>query len=240
VIGVNAWDGESLAAHYVVTPIRAALAGRELPAALSLNTATHPNYQRRGLFVRLAEATYAAAREQGIDHVIGVANANSTPGFLNKLAFRDLGRLDAVIGLGLPALGDGPPVTEASWRRVWSADELEWRLRNPAGDYRRQRAPHGAAVLSATVAIGVQAVLCMEEDPERCAAIERTVRAGAALGARLWIGRSRRIRPAAASMELPERFRRSPLNLIYRSLNNPAATPDAATVEFQAIDFDAF
>lgn len=240
IIGANAWDGPNLAAHYVVLPIRATMKGAPVQAALSLNTATHPNYQRRGLFVRLAEATYEMARVKGLHHIIGVANANSTPGFLTKLKFQDVGPLDAVMSLGMPTVGPSPDPSTISWRRAWQERDMAWRLRNPAMVYRSQKLGEHIAVLAPTGILGIQAVLVIEDDPARARIIREGLNTLLSIAPRLWIGLSRRIRPAAASLEVPERFRKSPLNLIFRPLQNADITLDKATVEFEAIDFDAY
>lgn len=240
IIGANAWDGSNLAAHYVVLPIRAAVKGTPVEAALSLNTATHPNYQRRGLFVRLAEATYDMARAKGLHHIIGVANANSTPGFLTKLKFQDVGPLSAVMSLGMPTVGPEPEPASVSWRRAWQERDLAWRLRNPATVYRSLQMGEHMAVLAPTGVLGIQAVLLIEDDAARARIIREGLGSLLSFAPRLWIGLSRRIRPAAASLDVPERFRKSPLNLIFRPLKDPGITLDKATVEFEAIDFDAY
>src|SRR5690349_12069268 len=87
-VGYDAWDGERLAAHYVCIPARAWVEGAQVPVLLSLNTATHPDYQGKGLFTKLASMTFEAGAAQGFDGVYGVANANSTPGFVRKLGFQ--------------------------------------------------------------------------------------------------------------------------------------------------------
>src|SRR3954466_9062440 len=110
VIGADAWDGERLAAHYVACPLEARIDGQVVKGLVSLNTATHPDYQGRGLFTKLAEAAYALGAEAGYRFVIGVATANSTPGFLRRLAFRDVGRLQAGVLARLPSRFADVPV----------------------------------------------------------------------------------------------------------------------------------
>src|SRR2546423_9840187 len=67
-VGVNAWDGETLAGHYVVIPAKVILFGKSTTALLSLHTAVHPDHRGKGLFVRLAERTYEAGAASGFDH----------------------------------------------------------------------------------------------------------------------------------------------------------------------------
>jgi GNAT superfamily N-acetyltransferase len=118
-VGFDAWDGERLAAHYVCVPARARVDGRLVPVLLSLNTATHPRLPGQGLFTKLAAMTFEAAGEAGFDGVYGVANANSTPGFIRKLGFQLVRPLDARSGWA--DLRHGRPGPAAlSFERSWS------------------------------------------------------------------------------------------------------------------------
>src|SRR5215467_4083405 len=67
VVGFNAYAGDELAAHYATIPVEATLDGAPARGLLSLNTATHPTHQGKGLFTRLAERTYARASELGYE-----------------------------------------------------------------------------------------------------------------------------------------------------------------------------
>ena len=87
IVGFNAYWGSELAAHYVTMPIDMCLFGEKKRGLLSLNTATHPKHQGKRLFTILAEKTFSWAKEHGYEYVIGVANANSTHGFLKHLGF---------------------------------------------------------------------------------------------------------------------------------------------------------
>ena len=101
VVGFNAIEGDRLAAHYVCVPMRVNIHGASMRVLLSLNTATHPDFQGQGLFTKLAERTYEAGTTDGFHAVYGVANANSTPGFLRKLAFDLISPLESKMGTGL-------------------------------------------------------------------------------------------------------------------------------------------
>ena len=50
VVGTDAFVGDDLAAHYATCPAPISVGGRGVKALLSLNTATHPDHQGRGLF----------------------------------------------------------------------------------------------------------------------------------------------------------------------------------------------
>lgn len=75
------------AAFYGVLPVVCALKGERFVIAQSADTITHPEHQRKGLFVQLAQKTYALAKEEGIHFLYGIPNSNSYPGFVGKLGW---------------------------------------------------------------------------------------------------------------------------------------------------------
>jgi GNAT superfamily N-acetyltransferase len=238
VVGADAWDGERLAAHYVTCPVEARIDGRVVRGLLSLNTATHPDYQGRGLFTRLAEAAYAAGAAAGYGFVIGVANANSTPGFLRKLAFQDAGRLQAGV---LPVLPRRFSEAAVQYQGAWRTDLLRWRLANPDGRYLAARFGDLLGVWARTHLPFVQ---CAALLPGEAAALDLGPRLGrgAPLAASLFLGLEPRINLGRQGfMAIPDRLRPSPLNLIWRALEDgvpKALTPGAVALNF--LDFDPY
>jgi GNAT superfamily N-acetyltransferase len=226
IVGWNAVapDG-SLAAHYVVQPIESRLGGVVERGALSFNTATHPAHQGKGLFTQLGQRTYASAAEEGCGHVVGVANANSTPGFTRKLGFALVRPLEARIGIALRAREE----RAASYERAWDAAGARWRALRPGARYR---------------SIGDTLYACASQPLVRAVLASGPAFAAVAdsrLGFRpidLWIG----LEPSGAppGFEIPMRFRPSPLNLIFLDLTQKGRALDPSTVRFRAVDFDAY
>ena len=130
-IGYDVMIGDQVIAHYAVIPFPAVINNQDCLACWSLNTATHPDYQGRGLFIKLANMTYQLAERMGFYAVVGIANNNSTPGFINKLNFQLFGQLKTKFGyfrnLMLPEKKTG--------HRKWTNDMLHWRLNNPSKKY---------------------------------------------------------------------------------------------------------
>jgi GNAT superfamily N-acetyltransferase len=235
-IGFNAYRGDELVAHYVTVPWDGALAGRPLRGVLSLNTATHPAHQGKGLFTKLAEATYAAAAAEGVAFVIGVANANSTPGFTRKLGFHLLAPLDVRVGVGRCPRDERHSSTFA---RSWSPALLAWRIAAPGARYTSAVWGGGRSVEAATTYPGMRAVLAAFQDPrlaEVCATLPE-----APARARVWMG----MNASAYSwpglyVRVPDRARPSPLNLIFRRLDAQGVVPEREALKFEAVDFDAY
>jgi hypothetical protein len=238
VVGMDAWEGERLAAHYVCVPAHARLFGRDCRVLLSLNTATHPDFQGKGLFTRLADQTYVAGATQGFDAVYGVANANSTPGFLKKLGFALVSPLEARVGVGridrnLP----DDQMRASAFHRRWDASSLGWRCANPARPYRIERIGEGA--LGASAATGKPGLRAWAELPA-IEGFDATSSASWSLRLHLGLRPAVRQRRGAAWIDLPGRLRASPLNLIFRGLREGVVVPASDAIYFGQLDFDAF
>jgi GNAT superfamily N-acetyltransferase len=240
-LGFDAWDGERLAAHYVCVPARAWVEGREAPVLLSLNTATHPDYQGKGLFTKLAAMTYEAGAAAGFDGVYGVANANSTPGFIRKLGFQLVRPLEARIGLGGLRHAEKPPAAALSFERAWSGDALRWRCANPHNPVFARAGAHGKLGFYAAASGHKLPAYAELDDARLFKAVAPLADAPPLSPLRLLIG----LAPNASARywnyaSIPMRLRPSPLNLIYRSFSPRVQVLDASRIAFSFLDFDAY
>ena len=234
VVGMDAWDGERLAAHYVTCPLEARIDGAVVKGLLSLNTATHPDSQGRGLFTTLAEAAYAqGVAATAMPFVIGVANANSTPGFVKRLGFQHVGRLHAGVLASLPRRF---APADVQYQGVWRDPLLAWRLANPAGRYAAARRDGLIAVWARTHLPFVRCAALLPDDGQ-------TLPPGAApLAASLFLGLEPRMSLGRQGfLAVPEAMRPSPLNLIWRPLS-PAVPAElrADAVALNFLDFDPY
>ena len=235
-IGFDAFEGDELAAHYVCIPALARINGRPEKTLLSLNTATHPRHQGKGLFTRLAEMTYQTAAEQGYCSVYGVANANSTPGFVRKLGFQLVQPLDAMAGLGSLSIDFEVAVRNAQFERVWTRDSLRWRCGNPFNKIAGVRRPGRVAFYAN--ALGPLLTAYAELSGDAWCEYEHGRRVSPL---HLFLG----LIPANSShfsgyAAIPKRLRPSPLNMIFRPLTNSASLLEPAHIFFSFLDFDAY
>lgn len=235
VIGFDAWDGDTLAAHYVCLPAQARFEGQTVRVLLSLNTATHPSYQGQGLFSQLAHMCYDAATALGFDAVYGVANANSTPGFIRKLGFQLVGPLEARIGFG-PLLRKDSQRT-ASFERHWSAAALAWRCANPNNPVQRRNGAQRSEFFAPSLSPLLPAIATLAHAPATPAVA--SVRWASPL--RLFIGMLPEAERAYWNYaSIPKRLRPSPLNLIFKPLSARVTRLDPARIRFSFLDFDAY
>lgn len=89
---------------------------RVLRAVRAVDTATHPDYQGRGIFTRLTREAVEALRGE-VDLVFNTPNERSLPGYL-KMGWRTVGRLPILVAVRRPlrvvggitrVRGDGAP-----------------------------------------------------------------------------------------------------------------------------------
>jgi GNAT superfamily N-acetyltransferase len=76
-------------------------AGRHWDAVRAVDTATHPDYQGRGIFRRLTTSSLEVLRDEGVAHVFNTPNEQSRPGYL-KMGWEQLGRLPTAVRFRSP------------------------------------------------------------------------------------------------------------------------------------------
>ncbi len=262
VIETNIDDDEGRAAHYALIPLGLRVNGEPRHGALSLNTAVHERARGGGAFTRLAAETIEKASNRGITTVIGVANANSTPGFLRRLEFELVLPLPATVLVPLPvarrlqwqsnAASEVPAAELGADQRLftaperglavdWTPEALAWRLRRPGARYAVHRREGAVAVSAADHSHGVPVAVILKvfaADALSNGAWRGLVYAAARwhkAPAALHVGVSDRISPRG--VPLPKRFRSSPLNLIRRDLG---PDPSGPVTRLEFLDFDAY
>jgi len=89
VFCVLALANDTIAGQYIVIPIDFILNGKRTKASLSLDTFTHPEFRRQGIFTGLANFLFKILEQNNIVLTMGFPNQYSRPGFLEKLKFTE-------------------------------------------------------------------------------------------------------------------------------------------------------
>ncbi len=232
VIGVDAYAGGRLAAHYAMIPVELEQEGKRLLGCWSLNTATHPDFQGRGLFVKLAEEAYRLAAERGCVSVIGVANKNSTPGFLRRLGFRHLGQLSVSVGYAGMHYADPSRILH----RAWLTASLLWRLKSR---WRKYYVAKRDGICSVYTTIGPSSTpvfLCRVAEDLLPNVALKSLSLLSRIQPRLLLGYN--VITKGLAVPLPKILWPSPWNVIYRPLT--AALPDNVELGMLPVDLDTF
>lgn len=223
IVGFNAYMGDVLAAHYVTMPIYMNIEGKKTLGVLSLNTATHPVHRGKRLFTILAEKTYEYAAENGYKFVIGVANAQSTHGFLKHLKFKLIGPLTFKVGMGQNLYQRA----NYTYTRYWDKEIMDWRLKNPSMEYFK----NGDMIVS-PIKPGFKKLVYHDKD----GLVSLKKLYGRPFN--LYIGYGAEL-SKGVYCGVPKFVEHSPFNLIFRDLTNgtlPEVTKD--NILFELIDFD--
>jgi len=70
------------AAFYGVIPCRFKIDNEIFLSAQSADTMTHPDHQKKGLFIQLAKMTYELGKQEGVQFIFGFPNQNSYSAFV--------------------------------------------------------------------------------------------------------------------------------------------------------------
>ncbi len=234
--GFAAFDNGDLVGHYLMIPIAARTFGEPDRGIWPFQLATHPGFRGKGLFTALVEQSFGAARALGFTFFSGVGNANSTPLFVGKWGFQLVCPLDVKLGVGpIPA---ERATVNLDFARTWDEAGIRWRLQHPARPYRVSHraglghlfAPSGR--LGIWVEVGVFPEHLLPPD------LPRLVTASPL---RLYIAADKtRDFSRSAYLDVPMRFRPSPLNLLFYDLTDQKRHFDPNRVRYTLFDFDAY
>ena len=86
-LAVSRTEPSILAGHYALLPQNLLRRGQSVLACQSLDTFTHPDFAKQGIFKALAEKTYDRAQKRQVGLIFGFPNAESLPGFTRSLGF---------------------------------------------------------------------------------------------------------------------------------------------------------
>ena len=123
--GWVAVDGNRIVGLRIWLRWRFVQGGRRWAAVRAVDTATHPEYQGRGIFRRLTTASLEELRAEGVAHVFNTPNEQSRPGYL-KMGWQTVGKLPVAVRFS------SPRSAASAWRARVPADK--WSLPSGAGE----------------------------------------------------------------------------------------------------------
>jgi GNAT superfamily N-acetyltransferase len=226
VISFNAFYEDELVAHYACIPYKMEVESRVVTGLFDMATVTHPDHRGRGLFKKLATTTYEYAKAHGFEFVLGVANANSFPGYMKYFPFTFVGQLDVKMGLGTNIeCGE-----DKTYKVYWDKDSFNWRLKCDTADYCRK----GYSLLGKYNAM-VQTYMGSYSESLLASSDAQDKLWG--FRPKLYVGMGAKFK--SLYLTVPKFIKRSPFNLIFLDLTEgklPQITKD--NTFFQLFDFD--
>lgn len=234
VVSFNAFFKDEMVAHYALIPVRMSVEQRIVPGLLSMATVTHPAHRGKGLFKCLARESFEYARTVGYEFVIGVANANSYPGFIKYFDFQDAGRLEVLVGCS-DQIHPGPAKT---YKTYWDKESVAWRLGRKGRYYQKGLAAYGTkSVWLFRRAPFIHTFMGVLE-PDLAGGLSLPVAKRILRPFNLYVGLGSNAREVGYR-PVPKWIKHSPFHLIFLDLTGgrlPRMTHD--NVFFQLMDFD--
>jgi GNAT superfamily N-acetyltransferase len=235
--GVSAYSDEGqLVGLYPMMPVRSIVHGEEELGIALLQLAVHPSQQGRGVFTSLFEACRELMEAAGYTYLVGVTNARSAPIYEKRFACQLVCQLDVKLGVG--PIPPGAELGDSQYKRVWDREGIAWRCGIPERPYAVERRGDRAHLHAPTGRFGIWTEL---------GAFPREVVPpdlppySAANPLRLWIGTDpTRDWKRSLYVDLPRRFRPSPLVLAFGDFSGKNRLIDPRRVQFGVFDFDAY
>jgi hypothetical protein len=226
---------------------------------ITVDACVRAGAQRSGVFTQLATEVFEESASLVVEGTLTIANANSTPAFVDKLGLVALGPLPvrAVAAAGASRGVDRLDVDDASlaalaadcaarttigWVHDWNEEALRWRLASPVGAYALHRDERAWCVSTRSSVGGVPVAVILALIPRRG---QRGVNARAVVTkacrhhrAVVAIHAGRNADVVVRGLPVPRRFLPSPLNLLARGFGARATDTliDVATYEFLDTD----
>jgi hypothetical protein len=236
-IAANCFEGGSLVAHMAGIPMRALVDGREERGLLCVHAASLGRRTLAGALVRALDQIVDSAVETNFNFLYGSVNQMSARVLSRRQDVQNVCALDARLGIGPP-----PRVASASIpsqvESVWNRERLRWRFSRPDAHYRLCVSGDRAVVFGD---VGIGAI-----GAELASFSERMIPSGViphpiSKIIRLWIGLDhRRDWTLAPYLNLPQRLRPVPLQLMHLDLSGTNRRFEPGRLVFQAIDFDLY
>jgi hypothetical protein len=236
VFGFNATYNNQLVAHYATIPVRAVIHGNTANGLLSVNTATHPLHTGKGLFIKLASMTYELGSGQGYSYVVGVANKNSINGFINKLGFQFLGRLQTRFTTSTIHYFERK--TSLDFLPINDSLNLAWRLSKPNSDYYNLNKKERALIIGKSR--NFQVMLYEGDNYEVLLSKSELPLLYRVNPVKMWLGLDSHVDwKRTLNLQVSDHYKATTLNLIFLDLKSWGKI-DNEMLSFWSIDFDSY
>jgi hypothetical protein len=260
-ISSNLMQDGACMAHYCLVPQIWGGNGKKLSFALALNTAVSEKARGKGVYTSLAEQTLTSAgNDHGIMAVVGVSNANATPGCTRRLAFRLVAPLPVRAGIAVPIRDNSVScwsiekgmvprevlatleeldyaLSAKGWAREWTPERLAYRLRSPVAHYWLHYSETGLLVSTCDHFGPIPVAVLLRFFPRRDRTESNNIDIKSLIRSACLAAHSPFFLHAGFPgfdlgwvVNVPRRLLPSPLNLIYRPLNAQAPAAEDFSV----------
>lgn len=240
-IGADAWHGDNIVGQVIAIPGKYSLHSENIQGLLAVNVVVHPEFQGRHLFKKLGLCMCEYGAQAGYKFVIGIANRAATPGWVRQMGFQLVAPLQARIGIGSLCLQETAEEIIGATKlcHTWNADTITWRLNSPLKKFflKTNKDKNWATAYTSADKFGLYAVA---EFPLNAEIEHLQPSIASSLMPKVFLGLIPTYKFPNSYVTIPERFKPSPLNLIYKNLTDSKDRLDPSSCFINFLDFDAF
>lgn len=259
-IQANLDDEDGRVGHYVVVPQSYSYELQPIKVALSLNTAVAPRGRGKGLFTKLAREVINSLHDLQYDGILGVANDNSTPGFIRKLGFELVQPLPVKLGLLRKKHNSTIQEGKAAMQHILAIDAkaavksnklsvnisqsvLEWRLSKINATYHIYANEEAGIIVSQTMQAGKRFIVVLATfASEGVVDVSFLIKHAAnKLNTSAYVYSGWNDNSKLAGLPVLKKFRPSPLNLVWKPISGQIKDIQKNHIRrFEFLDFDAY
>ncbi len=234
-IGIDVFDDNNLVGQIGGIPINFKFNNRHIKTIILLNTSIDYKYRGGIIFYNLAKKLEKTLIQKDYELLIGIGNEIATPAWTRSIQLKNLCQLKSLIGFYDFSKVQNH-VKNYNIYTDWNDELIKWRCSNPINKTKLLNFKNHQLVSSKTNVpfINVYSPLLSTSAKNKSFRVERTD-----LSLKLFIGLSNEINKSLLFRPIPEYFKPSPLNFLYKFLNNDYHI-DKNEIFFSFLDFDVF
>tara|TARA_B100002019_G_scaffold223830_1_gene196740 strand:+ start:889 stop:1743 length:855 start_codon:yes stop_codon:yes gene_type:complete len=209
--------------------------GKKIKVLQSINVCVDTRYRGKKLFKEMASRLEEYAKSENYSLIIAIANKLATPAWQNSIGLKFLTQLDVLLGYGDLGLNN-LNLNNSIFTSIWNQKRIEWRKNNPSNSvniYKQKKIR-----LSSSSVMSIFKVFSLIEC-ENLSINYNKAKFNFFLP-NLFIGLVPPNSNSSIYFKIPEVLKPSPLNFLYKNINDENIEIKKDECFFSYLDFDAY
>lgn len=209
--------------------------GKKIKVLQSINVCVDRRYRGKKLFKEMASRLEEYAKSENYSLIIAIANKLATPAWQNSIGLKFLTQLDVLLGYGDLGLNN-LNLNNSIFTSIWNQKRLEWRKNNPSNSvniYKQKKIR-----LSSPSVMSIFKVFSLIECENL--SINYSKAKFNFFLPNLFIGLVPPNFNSSIYFKIPEVLKPSPLNFLYKNINDENIEIKKDECFFSYLDFDAY
>lgn len=209
--------------------------GSKIKILQSINVCVDKRYRGKKLFKEMATRLEEYAKTENYSLIVAIANKLATPAWQNSIGLKFLTQLDVLFGYGDLGLNN-LDINDSIFASLWNQQRLDWRQNNPSniGSIKREKKVRLSCLSVMSIFEVFSYVNCNNLDTSN-------IKKGYNFFLpNLFIGLIPPNSNSSFYFKIPEIFKPSPLNFLYKNINNENIEIKKDQCFFSYLDFDAY